>query len=107
MKNDGFTDKEVDIINQVNQMLEFISQSSVSAHPLDYRSENKMYVCLAYEMFLLNLEERAFEILSMADPEYFKEPLGEDMVNDERFKTVVLTIMNKLVEIGVVKVSIS
>lgn len=58
---------------------------------------------LAYEYFIADLEETAFDILKKADPNYFGEQLGKDMKEDPRIEQIVFKIASKLMEIGLVK----
>jgi len=59
---------------------------------------------LAYEYFIADLEETAFDILKKADPKYFGEQLGKDMKINPDIKQIVFRISAKLIEMGLVKV---
>ncbi len=59
---------------------------------------------LAYEYFIQDMEEKAFKILEMCDPNYFKEPMKQDM-KDPAMEKIIMTIVAKLIESGYVIVS--
>jgi len=63
---------------------------------------SRCLMCLAYEYFVLDMEELAYPLLEEADAEYFKYQLGKDMEADENITTIVLRIMDKLVDVGAV-----
>ena len=90
-----------DIQKQVIKAVEF-QLSMIRTLPDPDRS--KCLMCLAYEFFVLDMEEKGYILLEEADPEYFKDQLRKDMDEDENVTTVVMTILDKLMEIGVVVV---
>jgi hypothetical protein len=96
---DGLTDLQKQVIKAVEFQLPMI-------RTLPDPDRSKCLMCLAYEYFILDMEERAYPLLEEADPNYFGEQLGKDMAADENIMTIVLTIMDKLVDIGMVKVSV-
>jgi hypothetical protein len=64
---------------------------------------SKALVCLAYEYFILDMEEKAFAILDKADPNYFSEGMKKDL-QDPQMNQIFMTIVAKLIESGYVKV---
>jgi hypothetical protein len=63
---------------------------------------SRCLLCMAYEYFVLDMEEYACSLLQEADPEYFGEQLGKDMKDIEEMSELVLRITDKLVDIGFV-----
>ncbi|HUV84319.1 MAG TPA: hypothetical protein VMV86_01340 [Methanosarcinales archaeon] len=88
-----------DIQKQVVRAVEF-QLPMVRTLPDPDRS--KCLMCLSYEYFILDMEELAYPLLEEADPEYFKDQLAKDMAEDENITTIVLRIMDKLIDVGVV-----
>jgi hypothetical protein len=95
---DGLTENQKEIIKAVEEML-----PSIRKLPDPMRSQSLL--CMAYEYFIADMEERAYPLLEEADPNYFSEQLGKDMADDSRMLEIVMRIMDKLVDIGIVKVT--
>jgi len=99
MTKDGLTDEE-------NWMIKQITIALPEVLPLPEPDRSRALLGLAYEYFIMDMEERAFEILEKADPNYFGEQLGKDMKSMSDMKTIVMRIMDKLVECGIVKLEV-
>jgi hypothetical protein len=93
---DGLTEDQKFIIKQVEGMVPVCVA-------LPEPDKSRTMMCLAYEYFVLDMEEEAFKLLKQADPLYFGEQLAQDIDDIEGIKQVVDTIAIKLVEIGIVK----
>lgn len=62
--------------------------------------KSRVLTCLAYEYFLLDLEEEAWKLIRQADPEYYKTEVHKDMENDASMEKIFMTIAAKLIESG-------
>lgn len=95
---DGLTELQKQVISAVQMQLRLVVT-------LPQPDKSRCLLCLAYEYFVLDMEEDAFKLLEMADPEYFKDQLAKDMKEIKDMSTIVMTVMQKLVEGGYVIVS--
>lgn len=93
---DGLTEEQKQIDVAVQKQL-----PSVLKLPEPDRS--KCLMCLAYEYFNLDMEEKAFTIIQKADPNYFNNQLKEDM-KDPDIQKIVMRILGSLMNAGYVKV---
>ena len=93
MAKDGLDKDQKYIVDQIKQQL-----PSVKKLPEPDRS--RYLVSLAYEYFLQDMEEDAFKLIEMADPNYFKGQMSKDMGTVEGFDKIVTVIMSKLLELG-------
>jgi hypothetical protein len=98
---DGLTDIQRSIVNEVETFL-----IDSQAYPLTANETAKIYVCLAYEMFNVDLEERGFELLRRIDSAYFSNGFREELKTDSQFAYLVSQIIGKLEEIGLVKITV-
>ena len=98
----GLNAQEKNIINDVHQLLLETKQNN----SIPTREKSKIYVCLAYEMFLIDLEEEGFRILELVDQDYFEKYLQEDMSSDSQYYSLVMYFLEKLIEIGYVKIKV-
>lgn len=98
---DGLTDIQRSIVNEVESFLE-----DSKAYPLTPNEIAKIHVCLAYEMFNVDLEERGFELLKRVDASYFAVGFREELKQDPQFAYLVRQIIGKLEEIGLVKLTV-
>ena len=94
---DGLTLEEQQMIGEINKALPI-------AMSLPNPDKSRCLLGLAYEYFLMNMEEEAYKLLEQADPDYFGEQLGKDMKEIPNMEEVVMRILDKLMEIGVVVV---
>jgi len=95
---DGLTEIQQKMVQAVETLLPDIRQL-----PDPKRSQSLL--CMAYEYLILDMEERAYPLLEEADPNYFGEQLGKDMADDPRMMELVMRVMDKLIDIGFVKIS--
>jgi len=96
--NDGLTDEQKWIIEEIKEHLPFILEHVPNP------DKSRALLGMAYEYFLMDMEDEAYALLLKADPEYFKDQLKEDMVMIPNMRQIVFRIMGKLVELGLVKV---
>ena len=66
-------------------------------------SRTKALTCLMYEYLLQDMEEKAFELMDLADPDYFKLHFMNDL-KDPQFKQIFQTMVHKFIELGYIKV---
>lgn len=64
--------------------------------------KSRCLLCLAYEYFMMDMEEEAYKLLLFADSNYFKDQLKIDMKTVPNMDKVVMRIARKLILIGVV-----
>lgn len=95
---DGLSPEQKSMIEQVDKAMLDAERSK-----LPDRRLHQIYVCLAFEMFEMDLEERGFGIISKIDKSYFQNYFQADINEDEQFRYIVGRIMSKLIEIGLVK----
>lgn len=93
MKNDGLTEDQKYIDEAVKAQLPLVLKL-----PNPYRSQ--CLLCLAYEYFILDMEEEAYKLLMKADPEYFKDQLAKDIKEIPNMDIIVKRVAKKLVELG-------
>jgi hypothetical protein len=94
---DGLSDLQKQVVQAIKSQLPMV-------RALPNPDKSKCLMCLAYEYFMLDMEEEAYKLLSEADPEYFKDQLAKDMDEDSDVALVVSRIIDKLIDIGVVRV---
>jgi predicted transcriptional regulator len=95
--NERISPNDQKTVDEIKRMLPLVL-------PMPNPNKSRCLLGLAYEYFIMDMEEEAYKLLLMADPEYFKDQLAEDMKEMPNMKEVVLTIMHKLVELGLIKV---
>lgn len=96
---DGLTQEEQQMVSEIKSLL-----PTVRLLPDPDRSRSLL--CLAYEYFLMDMEEEAYKLLEEADQNYFGEQLGKDMKDITGMTEIVMRILNKLMDIGIVKIKI-
>ena len=69
-------------------------------------NKSRVLTCLAYEYFLLNMEEEAWKLIRQADPEYYKEGIHKDMAADASMEKIFMTIAAKLIESGYLSIDL-
>ena len=94
---DGQTDEESKVITAIKATLPLVLT-------LPNPDKSRALLGLAYEYFIMDMEEEAYKLLAMADPAYFGEQLRKDMEEIPNMEEVVMRILDKLMEIGVVRV---
>jgi hypothetical protein len=94
---DGLSDKQKFIDGEIQELL-----PEVLKIPEPDRSRS--LVCLAYEYFMVDMEEDAFSILRNVDPSYYKNEMHSDM-KDGEMKHIFMSIMSKLVDTGYIKIT--
>jgi hypothetical protein len=95
---DGMTELQKQVDSAVRSQLRIVLT-------LPNPDKSRCLLCLAYEYFIQDMEEDAFNLLSQADPEYFKDQLAKDMKEIENMETIVTSVLQKLIEAGYIKVS--
>lgn len=95
--NDGLSKEDKWMVEQIELQFPFVLK-------LSDPDKSRCLLGLAYEYFLMDMEEKAYELLRQADPNYFKEQLAKDMREIPNMDKIVLRIMGKLIDIGVVVV---
>jgi hypothetical protein len=92
---DGLTEKQKQIVEEIKAQLPMV-------YNLPNPSKSRCLLSLAYEYFLLDMEEEAFKLLKQADPNYFGEQLGKDLEEIPQMTTIILCISSKLMELGLI-----
>jgi hypothetical protein len=95
--NDGLTKEERWMVEQIKAQLPLIEK-------IPNPDKSRCLLGLAYEYFLMDMEEEAYKLLEKADPAYFSEQLGKDMEEMSEMTEIVMRILDKLMDIGVVVV---
>lgn len=95
---DGLTKEQESIDQAIQDQLSVVLQ-------LSEPDRSKCLTCLAYEYFLLDMEERAFGVLKQADPEYFNTHMIKDL-KDPQMNEIFMTIVSKLIRSGYIKVHV-
>jgi len=94
---DGLTDLQKQVDQAVKQQLPFVNT-------LPNPDKSRCLLCLAYEYFILDMEEEGLKLLEGADPEYFKDQLAKDMKEIDNMEIIVLSVTSRLIEAGYIKV---
>lgn len=94
---DGLNKQQKAILDEVERQVPIVVG-------LPEPDRSRCLTCLAYEYMLQDMEEKAFNLLEQCDPNYFKQPMADDMKNDPNMNKIVMTILSKLIEIGYVEV---
>lgn len=93
----GLSDEEKQIVSEIMTTIAEIKDDDT----LPENVKNKIYVCCAYEYFIMDWEEEGMRILkSITTPEYFSKTLGEQMRQDESYAFIIKKIAQKLIECG-------
>ena len=96
MSLDGLTKEQKEVDRLVREQIP-------RALALPEPDRSKCIMCLAYEYFNQDMEEKAFKLIEKADPNYFKDQLAKDM-QDPQIKEIVFRIMGSLMSAGYIKV---
>jgi len=94
---DGLSKEQKYIVDQIEGMM-------VTVNDLPEPDKSRCLFSLAYEYYMVDMEEEANKLMMLADVEYFSKQLGEDMDNIDGMKEIVMGVMDKLIEIGIVKI---
>jgi len=68
--------------------------------------KNLGYFGLAYEYFLLDLEEEGTRLLEKMDKDFFDEPLTKAIKKDPKIMEITQIMLTKLMEIGYIKITV-
>jgi len=96
---DGLTEEQQAIYKIVESHMVFVAT-------MPEPDKSRCLLSLAYEYFILDMEEEAFKLLEQADSGYFQEQLESDVDSIDNMKEIVTTIMSKLIEIGYIRVKL-
>lgn len=96
---DGLTEEQALVIKEVEKQLPMIAT-------LPEPERSRCYMCLSYEYFILDMEEKGFALIEKADPNYFGKQLSEDMKNIKDIDTIVFSILESLMKGGYVKLKV-
>jgi len=91
--SDGLSDIQKEVVKLVQSQLPYIKS-------LPEPDRSRGLLCLAYEYFNLDMEERAFPLINLAQPEYFQEQLAKDVLEVPNMREIVIKVADKLMETG-------
>lgn len=94
---DGLTPEQQNIVDEIQRTL-------LTVRLLPDPDRSRCLLCLAYEYFVMDMEEEAYKLLKEADKNYFGDQLRKDTDEIPGMSEILVTILNKLTEIGLVKI---
>lgn len=94
---DGISKEDQEMVDQIKAALSLVMN-------LPDPDKSRCLLSLAYEYFLMEMEEEAYKLLMHADPNYFSAQLKEDMKTIPNMDQIVTRIAGKLIELGVITI---
>jgi len=89
----------VDTVIDYEKMLDTVEKMSLDAKDLGYFG-------IAYEYFLLDMEEEGVRIMEKISVGFFDKPLAAAMKKDKAVVEIAQVMISKLIEIGFIKIEV-